>query len=68
VLRNQRLEIMSDIRKEYVSVETFRADHAVLAAENAQLKSDLTSVNAKLDRIQITLVRLTDSVKLKEEQ
>jgi 5'-3' exonuclease len=64
ILRNQRLEIREENRKEYVSRELYNADAIVKAAESAQLKSEIATLNAKMDALKITMVRLTDAVKL----
>ncbi len=66
ILRNQRLEIREETRHDYVSKELYAADAIVKAAENAQLKADIATLNAKMDALKITMVRLTDAVKLRD--
>jgi Tfp pilus assembly protein PilO len=64
VLRNQRLEMREEMRKEYVSLESYRNTAMSQAAENGALKVQLENLSIKIDRMQVTLVRLTDAVKL----
>lgn len=64
VMRNQRLEIASEVQRGYVSLETYHAGLTVVAAENAALKSQIEALNAKMDKLQITMVRVVDAVKL----
>lgn len=66
VLRNQKLELKDEIRQEYVTIEAYKAGVAALAVTDATAKADLVAVNAKLDKIQISLARLMDAVKLKD--
>lgn len=65
-LRNQKLEIREEMRQQYITSETFKAENAKLSAENTKLGAEITIINAKLDRIQIQLVRLTDATKIKD--
>lgn len=74
VLRNNRLEIREEWRAQlqaqlqlYVTAESFKAENAKLAAENTNLRAEVIVINAKLDKIQIQLVRLTDAVKLRPD-
>lgn len=81
VLRNNRLEIREEWRNQlqfYVTADAFKsenaklteavkAENAKLAAENANLRAEVIIINAKLDKIQIQLVRLTDAVKLRPD-
>jgi hypothetical protein len=67
VLRNQRLEIREEMRQAYVSAAVFQSSVNALAVENSSLKSEIGSLNVKIDRIQISLIRLTDAVKLKDQ-
>lgn len=64
ILRNQRLEIRDEMHREYVAIETYRAGITSTAAENAALKAQIEALSAKMDRLQITMVRVTDAVKL----
>lgn len=66
VLKNQRLEITSEMQRNFVSIETYRYGVATTAAENAQLRSQIEVLNAKMDALKITMVRLTDAVKLRD--
>jgi cell division protein FtsB len=66
VLKNQRLEMAAEVRREYVSVETYRAGVAAVSAENSALKAEIAILNGKMDKLQITIVRLTDAIKLRD--
>lgn len=64
ILKNQRLEIAAEMQRNYVSVESYRASVATQVAENAALKAELSSLSAEIRSMRVTLVRLTDAVKL----
>jgi hypothetical protein len=66
ILRDQRYQIMDEVRHGYVAQESFVADHNSRMAENAKMAADIIEINAKLSNIQITITRLSDSAGLKD--
>jgi cell division protein FtsB len=66
VLKNQRLEILEQSRKEFVSIETYRLNLATIAAENSSLKAEISLLSSKIERQTVTLARIVDAVKLKD--
>lgn len=66
ILKDQRLEIMDQVRHEYIPRDIYTADREVAKADNARLATDVTDINVKLDHIQINIARLMDAAKLKE--
>lgn len=59
LVRNFRLETREEMRQGYVALDVYRA-------ELARRDAEITSISAKLDRLNTSVVRLTDAVKLKD--
>lgn len=61
VLRNQKLEIQQDMAQKYVPLDLYKEARAADTANAA-------AMNAKIDRLNTSVTRLTDAVKLKDQQ
>jgi hypothetical protein len=66
VLQNQRLETRDEMRRGYVSIDVYHNDLARRDAEIARRDADNAVISAKIDRLTISVARLTDAVKLKD--
>jgi hypothetical protein len=66
ILRNSRLETREEMRLGYVSIEVYHNDLARRDAEIARRDADNAVISAKIDRLTISVARLTDAVKLKD--
>lgn len=66
VLKNQRLEIIDEMRKQFVAVEVYHLNLSTIAAENASLKSEISLLSSKIERQTVTLARVVDAIKLRD--
>lgn len=66
VIKNAKLEMRDEVRREYVSKELYASDLSAKTAETKELRSQIETLNAKMDALKITMVRLTDAVKLRD--